>query len=135
MTRSADTRKKIMNTENEKKVPATGGERVAVKPRVDVYESEAEYLVVADLPGVASDAVDVKFEGGELRLEAPRAGAPPQGGILAQEYRVSDFRRSFAMPEGVDAEKIEAQLSQGVLTVRLPKSSATRPRRIEVRAS
>jgi HSP20 family molecular chaperone IbpA len=112
-------------------------ERLAVRPRVDVFENDAEYLVVADMPGVAKDAVDVRFEDGELRLEARRtAGAPgPEAHVLAEEYRTADFRRAFAMPEGVDAEKIDAELANGVLKVHLPKSAARRPRRIDVRAS
>lgn len=107
---------------------------LAVRPRVDVFENEHELLVVADMPGVAKDAIDVRFEGGELRLEA-RRGPAPQGQPLAEEYRFADYRRAFAMPEGIDSEKIAAELSNGVLTVHLPKSSAKRTRRIDVRTS
>jgi len=119
-----------MSTEIVKK----NGDRPAVRPRVDVFENEAEYLVVADMPGVAKDAVDIRFEDGELRFEARRATELP-GTALAEEYRPADYRRAFAMPEGVDAEKITAELANGVLSVRLPKSAAKRPHRIEVRAS
>jgi HSP20 family protein len=114
----------------------TESERLAVRPRVDVFENEAEYLVIADVPGVTKDALDVRFEDGELRLEARRSDAPRQGArALAEEYRAADFRRAFAIPEGIDAEKIDAELAHGVLRVRLPKSAARRPRRIDVRAS
>lgn len=109
-------------------------ERPAVRPRVDVLESEAEYLVVADMPGVAKDAVDVRFEDGELRIEARRQGHAT-GQSLLEEYRVADFRRAFAMPDGIDGEKIAAELAAGVLKVHLPKSAAKRPRRIDIRAS
>ena len=109
-------------------------QRAAVRPRVDVFENEAEYLLVADVPGVAKDAVDIRFENGELRLTAQRAGGPP-GQALADEYRPADYRRVFAMPEGVDPEKIDAELAHGVLKVRLPKSSAKRARRIDIRPS
>lgn len=106
----------------------------AVRPRVDVFENEAEYLVVADVPGVARDALDVRFEDGELRLEARRAGATA-GQPIAEEYRIGDYRRAFAMPEGIDADRIDAELVNGVLKVHLPKSSAKRPRRIDIRSS
>jgi len=109
-------------------------QRLAVRPRVDVFENETEYLVVADMPGVAKDAVEVRFEDGELRLDARRTFDAP-GTALAEEYRAADFRRAFAMPDGVDAEKIVAELRCGVLQVHLPKSAAKRPRKIEVRAS
>jgi HSP20 family molecular chaperone IbpA len=105
-----------------------------IRPRVDVFENEHELLVVADVPGAAKDAIDIRLEGGELRLEARRA-AGPQGQALAEEYRSADYRRAFAMPEGIDAEKIEAVLTNGVLTVHLPKASAKRPRRIDVRTT
>jgi HSP20 family protein len=110
-------------------------QRVAVRPRVDVFENEREFLVVADVPGVAKDAIDVEFQDGELRLEARRWAEPDTRHPLIQEYRVADYRRAFAMPDGVDAEKIEAELTNGVLKVHLPKSEAKRPRRIDIRAS
>lgn len=109
-------------------------DRPAVRPRVDVFENDREYLVVADMPGVAKDAVEIHFEDGELRIQARREPAE-KGSILAEEYRPADFRRAFAMPDGVDADKIAAELSAGVLRVHLPKSEVKRPRRIEVRAS
>ena len=108
------------------------------RPRVDVFENAHEYLVVADVPGVAKDGLDVRFESGELRIEAHRSKAPTQeaqGSLLAEEYRIGDYRRAFAMPDGIDADKIEAELAHGVLRVHLPKSAAKRPRKIAVRAS
>lgn len=106
----------------------------AVRPRVDVLENDVEYLVVADLPGVAKDAVDIRFEANELAIEARRTTRSPGEGhsLLAEEYRTSDFRRVFAMPDGIDAEKVEARLEQGVLEVKLPKLAAKRPRKIAV---
>jgi HSP20 family molecular chaperone IbpA len=122
-------------TKSTEQAPARAeAQPLAVRPRVDVFENEHELLVVADMPGAAKESIDVRFEGGELRLEARRTPGA-EGQALAEEYRVADYRRAFAMPEGIDAEKIEAELSNGVLTVHLPKSSAKRPRRIDVRAS
>lgn len=111
-------------------------EQPATRPRVDVFENAQEYLVVADVPGVAKDGVDVRFESGELRIEARRAPTESsEAQILGEEYRTGDYRRAFAMPDGIDADKIEAELAHGVLRVHLPKSAAKRPRRIDVRAS
>ena len=118
--------------------PQQAQQQPTTRPRVDVIENAHEYLVVADIPGVAKDGLDVRFESGELRIEAHR-GKPqtqePQGSLLAEEYRVGDYRRAFAMPDGIDADKIEAELAHGVLRVHLPKSAAKRPRKIAVRAS
>lgn len=104
------------------------------RPRVDVLESASEYLVVADMPGVAKDAVDVKFENGALTLTG-RRDAGTSDGALSQEQRYGNFERAFTMPEDVDAEKISAELANGVLSVHLPKQAAKQPRKIEVRGS
>lgn len=108
--------------------------RTFIRPRVDVFENEAEYLLVADVPGAATDAIDVRFEEGELLIEARRADET-KAKRLAQETRLADYRRAFALPEGVDADKIEATLEKGVLSVHVPKSAATRARRIPVKSA
>jgi len=114
---------------NEQQEPTT-------RPRVDVFENAHEYLVVADVPGVAKEGLDVRFESGELRIEARRTRTEAQQGhVLGAEYRIGDYRRAFAMPDGIDADKIEADLANGVLRVHLPKSAAKRPRKIDVRSS
>jgi HSP20 family protein len=112
--------------------PENVSERPAVSPYVDVFENEQEILVVADLPGVARNELSINLEESELTIEG-RRNPQARGTALASEYRPSDFRRSFVLPPGIDRDKVEAQLSAGVLTLRLPKSEALRPRRIEVR--
>ncbi len=104
-----------------------------VRPRVDVYENDAELLLVADVPGVAKDAVQIQFEDNHLEIEAKREPRN-KGTALAQELVAASYRCGFTVPEGIDAEKIEAKLDAGVLTVHLPKAAAKRARRIEVRA-
>lgn len=118
---------------NNETSPVRAEPRAVVRPRVDVFENDAEYIVVADLPGVAKDALDIRFEDGELRIKAPR-GLRDRGQALALETRAADYERAFAMPDGIDAEKIAADLSAGVLRVRLPKAAEKRSRRIDVRA-
>lgn len=112
-------------------------EMTTVRPRVDVFESAAEYLVVADVPGVVKDGVDVQFENGQLTLRGRREAAPTQNdqATLTQEQRLASYERAFAMPDDVDAEKISAKLANGVLEVHLPKQAAKQPRKIEVRVS
>lgn len=105
-----------------------------VRPRVDVYENDAEYLLVADLPGVAKDGATVDFDDGQLTIAGKRE-AKARTSALALEYRPASYRCAFAVPEGIDAEKIDAQLAGGVLTVRVPKSAAKRARRIAVRSA
>lgn len=92
-----------------------------------------EVLVLADLPGVTADDLRIHLEKGELTLEARRA-VPATGRVLGSEYGDLEFRRRFAVPGGIDADRITAELTNGVLHLHLPKSDALKPRRIEVRA-
>lgn len=109
-------------------------ERPAIAPRVDVFENQSEYLIVADLPGVKREDLRLDINDDELRLEGVRH-AGEHGALLAAEYRGADYRRTFVVPQGVDRDKIEAELKAGVLRLRLPKAEALRPRQIAVRVA
>lgn len=102
-------------------------------PRVDVYENDQELLLIADLPGVAKDALGIRVEQDELVLEGRRRAEPP-GTALAAEWSGVDFRRGFRLPHGIDREHIEAELKAGILRLHLPKAATLRPRRIEVKS-
>jgi len=105
------------------------------RPNVDILERGDELLVVADVPGARSDSIDVHFEDGTLKIHAavePREG--DDQACLLREYGVGDFRRSFQVSEAVDASKISAEYADGVLTLRLPKAEALKPRKIAVQA-
>ncbi len=104
-----------------------------IAPRVDVYENEEELLLLVDVPGAIKEGVSVQFAKGELSIEAKRA--PESAKLLFGEMEPVDYYRVFAAPRGVDPQRIEAELSNGVLRVRLPKSDATKARRIEVKTS
>ncbi len=105
----------------------------AVAPSVDVFENADEVLVVADVPGVSSEQVDVRVENGTLTLQAKRS-SEGEGTALAREYEVVDFARTFRIPAGIDAANISAEAKNGTLLVRLPKIAAVKPRKIAVRA-
>jgi len=109
--------------------------RPVVAPPVDIFENDEKLLVVADMPGLAAGDVHIHFEKGTLTLEGKRTSGPPEGKLLATETRFADYRRSFTLPRGIDAEHITAELEHGVLRVHLPKQPALRPRQIPVRAS
>jgi HSP20 family protein len=104
-----------------------------VAPRVDVLETENEFLLLADLPGVRPDDVDVRFEQGELTVHGRRTAADGKRRALHGEYAGANFHRVFAVTDTVAADRIEADLKNGVLTVRLPKVEAVKPRKIAVR--
>lgn len=107
-------------------------ERPLVTPAVDIYENADEILLVADLPGVSREAVTIDLNKDRLTLTARRAPARPN--TPEAEFGAFDYYRAFVVPPGLDAERIAAELRQGVLRVHLPKSAALKPRRIEVTA-
>jgi HSP20 family protein len=97
---------------------------VAVHPCVDVLETENEFLIFADVPGVRPEDVDVRFEKGELAIHGRR----PAG----HEYGATAYQRSFAVDDTVSPDKIAAELKAGILTIHLPKIEAVKPKRITV---
>jgi HSP20 family molecular chaperone IbpA len=109
-------------------------QRASTSPRVDVFENANELLVYADVPGVAKDALTIHVEKGQLTLEA-RRDPGERGSAILTEYRPVDYYRLFTVPQGIDATKIEAELSAGVLRLKLPKSEALKPRKVEIKAS
>ena len=121
-------------TTNQNQRPAKRQGVLTTPPRADVFENEAEYLVIADLPGTSQDALQIHLDAERLTLDAPTNFAV-KGDPLSLEFREADYHRSFLLPEDIDRDKIEASLQNGVLTLRIPKSEAVRPRRIEVKAS
>lgn len=96
---------------------------LAVSPRVDVVETENEYFVFADMPGTKPDEVDIRFEQGELAVHGRRAS---RGENLLSYHRV------FSVADTIASDKISAELKAGVLTIRLPKVEAVKPKRITV---
>jgi HSP20 family molecular chaperone IbpA len=110
--------------------PQRLAELQTIAPPVDIYENEEEILLVADLPGVDPDHIDVHLEQGQLDLEGKQV--PPQE--QADSLPPVLFARSFRVPETVDSEGVIAELKSGVLHVRLKKSEASKPKRIKVTA-
>lgn len=104
------------------------------RPNVDIVETANELLLIADVPGVKSDEINLHFEDDELTVHGPVAMRQcPQEGYLFQEYGLGDFYRTFRVSEQIDATRIHADVAQGVLTVHLPKAEAARPRKIPVK--
>lgn len=94
-------------------------------PAVDIAEKEKEYEVTAELPGLDESNVEVKFADGLLTIKGEKREdkAERKKDYYLSERRFGSFQRSFQVPDGVDADKIEARFKNGVLTVSLPKSA------------
>lgn len=120
-------------TQNPTKTQSPNGKHETFTPRVDIFESDKELVLFADLPGAKVDELDLHFEHGELTLRAPCAPRTT-GGMLRQEFGVGDYYRAFTVADDVDPDKISAELKHGVLSVRLPKAEAAQPRKIQVAA-
>ena len=103
-------------------------------PRVDIFENAKELTLVADIPGVRPDAVDLRYENGELLLHGRIQPHSRSGTALLNEYEVGDFYRAFSIHESIDSGKISAECKNGVLTVHLPKVEAAQPKQISVKA-
>lgn len=101
-------------------------------PRVDIVETDDEFFLYADLPGVRPEDVSLQCQGGELALHARCEPRHAGGKFLHAEYGVGDFYRTFTVAGQVDCDRIEASLANGVLTVRVPKAESVRPKRIKV---
>jgi len=109
----------------------------AFVPVVDIIEKRDELLLVADVPGARAEDIDINYEKGALSIHAkiePRQN-PESTACLLNEYGVGDFYRTFQIGEGIDQSKIEAEVKNGVLKLRLPKAEALKPRKIKVAAS
>jgi HSP20 family protein len=102
-----------------------------ISPRVDIYETDKAFVLLADMPGVGAGGLDVVTEGDELiihgRVERP--ASPPD----YQEFELGDYHRAFALTEDLDTNGISATLRDGVLRVEIPKSPGVQPKKIPVR--
>lgn len=115
--------------------PANDTEVRTIVPRVDVLEDPAGITLLADLPGVNKEALELKVEGNSLTLEGGiRLDAPHQLDAVFAEVRASRYRRGFTLSNELDTAQIDASLKDGVLRLRIPKLAEAQPRRIEVRA-
>ncbi|MDH5644058.1 MAG: Hsp20/alpha crystallin family protein [Gemmatimonadota bacterium] len=103
-------------------------------PAVDVRETAEDFLVTAELPGMAPDQVEVTVENGVLSIsgEKKEEAHEESGGFSLVERRFGQFQRNFSIPRGVDADKVEAKFKHGVLNVVLPKAPQAKPKQIKI---
>lgn len=104
-------------------------------PPVDIYESESAIVILADMPDVAPDGVDVDVRDNQLTLSGKVTLEDKPERFLFQEYGVGDFYRQFTLSSRIDQGKIEASMKDGVLILTLPKAEVAKPKKISVRTS
>jgi len=106
-------------------------------PPVDIEESEKEYLIKAELPGIPKENVTVEMLDGVLTIEGERKTEKEEKGkkLHKVERSYGKFVRQFTLPSAVDATKIQAEFKEGMLFVHLPKTAAAKPKAIEVKVA
>jgi HSP20 family molecular chaperone IbpA len=127
-------------SEDERKLPAEseGGEPTRTgptfRPRVDIAETEAGLIILADMPGATPDSVSIMLERRQLTIRGEVENRRPEGmSALYLEYDIGAWERSFTLSGGFDVEKIEACLTDGVLMLTLPKAREPEAKRIQIK--
>ncbi|SDZ06971.1 Molecular chaperone IbpA, HSP20 family [Jannaschia faecimaris] len=126
--------------QQNRSVASTNGDAnrtaMAFTPAVDIFERDDTTVIVADMPGVAPDDVDVALERQILTLRGKVKPYAPEGyRRLSSEYREGDYIRVFTLSDDIDQSKINAEFKNGVLRLELPRSAQTKPRKISVKAA
>ncbi len=104
-------------------------------PAVDIYGTETELVLMADMPGVQSDQVEVDLREDILSILGKVKGESEPGESLLAEYRTGSYFRTFRLTDDIDRNKITAALSDGVLKLTLPKVAKAVPRKIPITIS
>ena len=115
-------------------LPSIFGESEGWSPLVDIEEEDDAYVIEAEVPGVQRGDVNIELVGNELAISGELKERERKGVVRRRTRRVGRFDYRVRLPEQVDAEKVDAKLTDGVLTVRVPKSQHAQRRRIEVKA-
>jgi HSP20 family protein len=127
----------LANVPTPERSPATEAPRtepqVVFTPPIDIFETEEGLVLLADLPGVSSETLELQVQDNKLTLFGRVVpDVPEDARLVHQEYRVGHFLRSFILSDEVDHERITAKLNHGVLEVSLPRVKRSEPRRIHV---
>lgn len=105
-------------------------------PRVDIYETKDALFLIADMPGVDEQTVDVELEKNILTISGRvENGRVQDYSLVFSEYEVGDYERSFTLSDEIDRDKIKATVRQGVLRLELPKAEKVKPKKIAINAA
>ncbi len=101
-------------------------------PPVDIYETENDIVLIADVPGVSKKNLLLDMDDDELTIRGAFPEHKNGGEKLVGEYTYGEYRRTFTLGDTIDREKIAAKLENGVLTLTLPKHEKVKPRKITI---
>jgi HSP20 family protein len=106
-------------------------------PRADIYETQEQVVIQLDMPGVQADQIEVQCDKGMLSIkgERPFSGKVPQRQYYRVENVYGPFERYFEIPRALDVESVEANVQDGVLTLKFPKKEEAKPKKITIQTS
>lgn len=123
----------VAESQNRTAPTAQRNDRGFILPAANIAATQNEYVLEIEMPGVNKEGLEVMVEGNELTIIGRRGFEMPEGELCYCESPQADYRRVFELGPDVDTSKINAEMRQGVLILRLPKAEKARPRQIEVK--
>lgn len=103
-----------------------------IVPPVDIYVTQEGLTLLADMPGVRKEDLDIQLQGNVLTIQGRASLTNSERNLERQEFALASFYRQFQIADTVDSGRIAAELKHGVLTLHVPKAEAVMPRRIPV---
>ena len=117
-------------------VQAPGDTERVIRPAVDIFEDQSGITLRADMPGVSRDSLDIRIDRDTLSVEAQASiSTPEKMEALHAEVQSTRYQRSFSLSGELDTDNVEANLKDGVLTLRIHKRAEHQPRKIEVQST
>ncbi|MGD8911773.1 MAG: Hsp20/alpha crystallin family protein [Candidatus Thiodiazotropha sp.] len=105
----------------------------SIRPDVDIFEDEIGITLMADLPGVTKEGLDIQLDKETLSIDGKvQIDMPETMQAVYADVNVTRYQRSFALSSELDGDKVEASLKDGVLSLRIPKREQYQPRKIEI---
>ncbi|MDR3553390.1 MAG: Hsp20/alpha crystallin family protein [Syntrophobacteraceae bacterium] len=127
-----------LQIEEKKAVQATGESTRDIPvfvPAVDIYESENALTILADMPGVPIEKIDIDLDSDQLTIRGTVDQEEVKGKVIFKEFTYGDYYRQFSLSSDIDRAKIQASTKDGVLKLVLPKAEAAKPRKITVQST
>jgi len=121
-----------MTTEVKKlKKDAYNNEEKVVIPPVDVYETDEAYVLKADMPGVKKEDINITLDNNRLEISG-KVHIVEEEGLKYREYELNNYHREFTVTNNINGDAISAALTNGILTLNLPKREEIKPRKVEI---
>jgi HSP20 family molecular chaperone IbpA len=135
MANTNEMKELTVQEKKELKKEAPTREGLFFEPTVDIYETQKELVLLADVPGATAESLEVDIRDSVLTLTARSSSVEGRWRPIYEEYRVGHYTRQFKLGQQIDQAKISAKIKDGVLTLNLPKAESAMPRRISVQVA